>query len=83
MNPAFLNDIDSRLRKDWTAFVEVWQLTKDQWRDAKCRQFEQEDLQPLPGVMSQTSAAIAEFRDFAMRVSQELRDEESENDFFV
>ncbi|QDV54646.1 hypothetical protein [Rosistilla oblonga] len=83
MNPAFLNDIDSRMRKDWTSFVEVWQQTKDQWRDGKCRQFEQEDLQPLPGVMSQTSAAIAEFRDFAARVSQELRDEESENDFFV
>jgi len=83
MNPAFLNDIDSRMRKDWTSFVEVWQQTKDQWRDAKCQQFEQEDLQPLPGVMSQTSAAIAEFRDFAARVSQELRDEESENDFFV
>ena len=83
MNPAILNDLDSRLKKDWTGFVEVWQQTKEHWRDTRQRQFEQEDLQPLPGVLSQTSAAVAEFRDFAFAASEELRDDESENEFFV
>ena len=77
MNPALLNDIESRLRKDWTGFIERWQQAKEHWNDSRCRQFESEDLQPLPGILSQTSAAIAEFRDFAFAVSEELRDEES------
>ncbi|MEZ6088333.1 MAG: hypothetical protein R3C05_09970 [Pirellulaceae bacterium] len=83
MNPALLNDIDSRLRRDWSTFTQSWQQAKEHWNDARCRQFEQEDLQPMPGVMSQTSAAIAEFRNFAWKVSEQLRDEESENEFFV
>lgn len=81
MNPALLNDIDSHIHKDWTAFVDVWQEAKEVWRDGKCRQFEQEDLQPLPGILSQTTAAIAEFREFAAHVNELLRDEESENGF--
>lgn len=83
MNPALLNDTNSRLRKDWTAFAEVWQKAKDVWTDKRCRQFEQEDLQHLPGILSQTSAALSEFRDFAFATSEALRDEESENEFFV
>ena len=83
MNPALLNDIDSRMRKDWSKFVEVWQDSKEYWKDSRQQQFEAEDMHPLPGVMSQTSAAIAEFRDFAFKISEDLRDPESEREFFV
>lgn len=83
MNPALLNDVDSRMRKDWSKFVSVWQQTQEHWNDSRRQQFEREDLQSLPSVMSHTAAALAEFRDFAAMISEQLRDEETEHEYFV
>ena len=43
-----LTDCENRLRRDWLAFVEVWQRTAEVWRDHRRRQFEDEHLREVP-----------------------------------
>lgn len=39
---------------------ERWHLTKTCWRDAKAVEFEKRYLEPLPGLISKTSAVLNE-----------------------
>jgi hypothetical protein len=38
----------------------AWQRTKESWRDAKSLEFETKFLEPLPGYIARSSAAIEE-----------------------
>lgn len=73
--PALL-DAENRLRRDWQNFASVWQSTAETWKDARRRQFENEQLKELPGVLSRTNAEVAQFRELVTKAAKALSDQE-------
>lgn len=73
--PALL-DTENRLRRDWQAFVVVWQATADTWKDSRRQQFENDHLKELPGVLSRTSTELAQFRELVSNAARALADTE-------
>lgn len=73
--PALL-DAENRLRREWQAFVSVWQDSAKTWKDSRRQQFENDNLKELPGTLSRTNADVAKFRELMSRAARTLSDRE-------
>jgi hypothetical protein len=69
LNVAPLTDAQNRFRREFNDFARLWQETKEDWRDARAREFEREYLSPLGPSLSRFTATLAEFTE-TIRKSQ-------------
>ena len=71
-----IQDAENRLRHEWQEFVTAWQTTAETWKDGRRNQFENDHLKELPGMLSRTTAEIANFRELVYKASRSLADNE-------
>jgi hypothetical protein len=50
---------------------ERWHATKVSWRDAKALEFEKQYLEPLPGLITKTSAMINELENLLRKIRKD------------
>ncbi len=50
---------------------ERWHATKTRWRDAKALEFEKQYLEPLPGLITKTSAMINELENLLRKIRKD------------
>lgn len=77
LNVAPLTDAQNRFRREFTDFARLWQETKEDWRDDRCRQFEQEFLAPLGPSLTRFSSALGEFTELVRKSQNEIADTDS------
>ncbi len=75
-----LHDTENRLRRDWQEFATVWQQTAETWKDQRRREFEDQHLRELPGVLSRCNAEMNEFRETLLRAMHALSDSDPDHD---
>ena len=73
-----LTDSENRFRRDFIEFARLWGDVKEDWRDDRCRRFEQEHLSDLGPSLNRFTAALSEFTDSVRKADRALADE---NDF--
>jgi hypothetical protein len=69
-----LGEAESRLRTAAAEFAQAWKNVESDWNDGRRALLERDLIEPLPTMLSQTFAAIAEFRQVAHRGEQVLDD---------
>lgn len=79
LNLGPLTDAENRFRRDFVEFARLWADVKEDWRDDRCRRFEQEHLSTLGPSLNRFTAALTEFTDAVRKADRALADE---NEFF-
>lgn len=51
--------------------AERWSATKAHWRDAKAQEFEKQYLEPLPGLITKSSAMINELETLLRKIRKD------------
>ena len=70
-----LTDAENRIRRDFVDFSRLWASVKEDWRDARCRRFEQEHLSSLGPSLNRLMAALHEFTDTVRKADRVLADD--------
>ena len=70
-----LIDCEGRLQRDFTDFARLWSTVKEDWRDDRCRRFEQTHLSTLGPSLSRFTTALHEFCDTVRKADSALQDE--------
>ncbi len=73
-NLAPLTDAQGRLRRDFSDFARLWQETKEDWRDERCRRFEKEHLSSLGPSLGRLSSTLAEFSEWIRQCQSAVDD---------
>ena len=79
LNLGPLTDAENRFRRDFVEFARLWADVKEDWRNDRCRRFEQEHLSTLAPSLNRFTAALTEFTDAVRKADRALADE---NEFF-
>ncbi len=75
-----LTDAENRFKRDFIEFAKLWAEVKDDWRDERCRKFEQEHLATLGPSLNRFTVAMSEFAGKVRKADRELADEQESND---
>ncbi|MGB7343714.1 MAG: hypothetical protein WBD20_05855 [Pirellulaceae bacterium] len=75
-----LTDAENRFKRDFIEFAKLWADVKDDWRDDRCRQFEQEHLSSLGPSLNRFSAGLSEFTNKIRKADRLLADEDPTSD---
>ena len=75
-----LIDCDGRLQRDFKEFAQLWANVKEDWRDERCRRFEQEHLASLGPSLQRFTTALHEFCDKLRKADSELADDSESED---
>ena len=70
-----LTDAENRLRRDFVDFSRLWASVKEDWRDDRCRRFEQDHLSSLGPSLNRFMAALHEFTDTVRKADRALSDD--------
>ena len=70
-----LTDAENRFRRDFVDFSRLWASVKEDWRDDRCRRFEQENLSSLGPSLNRFMAALHEFTDVVRKADRALKDD--------
>lgn len=70
-----LTDAENRFRRDFVDFSRLWTGVKEDWRDDRCRRFEEEHLSSLGPSLNRFMAAMHEFSDLVRKADRALADE--------
>lgn len=79
-NLGRIADCEGRLQRDFGEFARLWAAVRENWRDDRCRRFEQEHLSSLGPSMNRFAAALNEFTDAVRKADIALRDEQNHAD---
>ncbi|TWT98417.1 hypothetical protein [Stieleria varia] len=80
LNISPLIDAQNRFKRDFLDFARIWQDAKDNWRDDRCRRFEQEHLGALGPSLNRFTAAVNEFADILRKAQTAVRDDAQGSD---
>ncbi len=72
-----LTDAENRFRRDFVDFSRLWASVREDWRDDRCRRFEQEHLSSLGPSLNRFMAALHEFTDAVRKVDRILADDQA------
>jgi len=72
---ATLMDAENRFKRDFIEFAKLWADVKDDWRDDRCRQFEQKHLSTLGPSLNRFTAGLNEFSSKIRKAERALADE--------
>ena len=75
---GMLTECEGRLQHDYSDFARLWSEVMEDWRDQRCRQFEQEHLSTLGPSLHRFVVELREFCDAVRKADNRLKDE---NDF--
>ncbi len=70
-----LADAENRFQRDFVDFSRLWASVKDDWRDDRCRRFEQEHLSTLGPSLNRFMASLHEFTDLVRKADRTLQDD--------
>ena len=71
-----LTDAENRFRRDFIDFSRLWTSVREDWRDDRCRRFEQEHLASLGPSLNRFMAALHEFTDTVRQADRILADDQ-------
>ncbi len=74
-NLGLLTDAENRFRRDFMDFSRLWASVKEDWRDDRCRRFEQEHLSTLGPSLNRFMAGLHEFTDTVRKADRVLADD--------
>ncbi len=72
-----LTDAENRFRRDFVDFSRLWASVREDWRDDRCRRFEQEHLSSLGPSLNRFMAALHEFTDAVRKADRILADDQA------
>ena len=72
-----LTDAENRFRRDFIDFSRLWASVREDWRDDRCRRFEQEHLSSLGPSLNRFMAALHEFTDAVRKADRILADDQA------
>jgi hypothetical protein len=75
-----LTDAENRFKRDFIEFAKLWAEVKGDWRDERCRKFEQEHLASLGPSLNRFTTAVSEFTAKIRKADRELTDEQESSD---
>lgn len=70
-----LTDAENRFKRDFIEFAKLWADVKEDWRDDRCRKFEQEHLASLGPSLNRFTAGLNEFTNKVRKADRVLSDE--------
>ncbi|QDT13617.1 hypothetical protein [Planctomycetes bacterium K23_9] len=70
-----LTDAESRFKRDFIEFAKLWADVKEDWRDDRCRRFEQEHLASLGPSLNRFTAGLNELTNKIRQADRALADE--------
>ncbi len=74
LNLGPIHDGENRIRHDFVEFSRLWLAVREQWRDDRCKRFEQEHLSSLGPALARVTASLHEFTDAIRKANYELQD---------
>ena len=74
-----LTDAENRFRRDFIDFSRLWVSVRENWRDDRCRRFEQEHLASLGPSLNRFAAALHEFTDAVRKADRLLADNQHDH----
>ena len=82
-NLGAISDAENRFRRDFVEFSRLWQSAKDDWKDERCRRFEQEHLSTLGPSLNRLVASVNQLTELVRKADRALADDrESETELY-
>ncbi len=75
-----LTDAENRFKRDFIEFARLWADVKEDWRDDRCRRFEQQHLTTLGPSLNRFTAGLNEFTNKIRQADRLLQDEDAAAD---